>query len=569
MTDLSSVTSPDNSNTHELPSATSKRKRISPVWLVPFIALMIAIALGVRTWQQKGEEIEIIFDTAGGIEVGKTEVRLKDVPVGKVSALRLSKDLLQVYATVTLDRSISHHLSEHTRFWLVTPRISTSGVSNLGTLVSGVYIVMDPGQKGQSQSLYQGLNEPPAVQSDEKGTQYVLRADTLGSVDVGSPVYFRQLRVGEIVNYQLSDTGSHVDARIFIEAPYDRLVSVRSRFWNVSGFDVSVGMDGITAQMASISSLLLGGVAFESPPMVSDHVPANADYTFPLYEDKKSAQDGRYTLSYPYKLRFSHSIKGLKKGAPVEFRGLKVGRVEDVRLAHSEPSNKSIEIIVLLEPQRFDENLETTREELDSTLRRLINEGLRAEIKSANPLLGSKYIELHFVDGDAATESLAAFVDVAAAAIAVSSTEPLNELPTIDRPLDVLERQLASVADALSRFPVDSIGENMKGSLESVNHILSVFKNKNTADALDGTIQNMEQATQEFEGTMKEARVTLVQLTQTLKSVDYTIAPDSQLHAEFLETLQAVSEASDSFDRFVEELYRYPSSLVFGLGKDE
>lgn len=147
-----------------VPYAKAKRKRISPVWLVPIIALAIAVALGVRAWQQKGEEIKIIFDTAGGIEVGKTEIRLKDVPVGKVTKLSLSKDLTQVYATVTIDRGMAHHLSDSTRFWLVTPRISTSGISNLGTLVSGVYIVMDPGEKGNSQHTYVGLSEPPAVQ---------------------------------------------------------------------------------------------------------------------------------------------------------------------------------------------------------------------------------------------------------------------------------------------------------------------------------------------------------------------------------------------------------------------
>ena len=540
-----------------IPLAIERRRRISPIWLVPFFALVIAIALGIRAWDQKGVEIEIIFDAAGGIEVGKTEIRLKDVPVGKVTKLNLSDDLSRVHAIATLDRSMSRHLSEHSRFWLVTPRISASGVSNLGTLVSGVYIVMDPGKKEGHKDSFLGLSEPPGVQSDEKGTQYILRAETLGSLDVGSPVYYRQLRVGEVINYQLSLDGGHVDARIFIEAPYDHLVSLRSRFWNVSGFYVSVGIDGVKAEMASISSLLLGGVAFESPPAVTGQKPVAADYTFALYDNKNAAHEGRYTLNYTYLLKYSYSVKGLSLGAPVEFRGLKVGSVADIRLASIGSPEKSLEVLIKLEPQRFDSQASPTREQMDAILNDLIDKGLRAEIKSGNLMLGSKYIELHFVE------------DAKPAQLMASEKGVASQIPTVDQPLDQLERQLSKVADAFSRVPVDSIGRGVDESLQALSNILNVFNKNNTAEALHGTIANAEKATRHLEGAVTDARDTLAQLTQTLKSVDHSIAPDSQLHAEFLEMLNSVSEASDSFDRFVEELYRYPNSLVFGLGKDE
>lgn len=545
--------------TQAIEDATPARKRLSPVWLVPLTALIIAIALGVRAWQQKGEQVEIIFDVAGGIEVGKTEVRLKDVPVGKVTKLHLSEDLSQVHAIVTLDRSMSRHLSEHTRFWLVTPRISASGVSNLGTLVSGVYIVMDPGKKEGFKNQFVGLSEPPAVQSDEKGTQYILRADTLGSLDIGSPVYFRQLRVGEVINYQLSDNGNHVDARIFIEAPYDRLVSARSRFWNVSGFDVSIGIDGVKAEMASLSSLLLGGVAFESPAIKPNQKPVAANYTFALFADKQAANEGLYTLSYPYSLRFSHSVKGLSIGAPVEYRGLKVGRVSDIQLASINAGSGNLEVVIRLEPQRFDPEATPTKAQLDEILNQLIAKGLKAEIKSANLVLGSKYIDLIY----------SSKADADGALPAEPAEGELAYLPTIDEPLDQIERQIAAIADTVSKLPLASIGKEVDQSVQALNQILSTFAKNKTAEALHGTLANTEKASQQFEGALVDARQTLNQLTQTLKSVDHTIAPDSQLHAEFLEMLDSVSEASDSFDRFVEELYRYPSSLVFGLGKEQ
>ncbi len=536
---------------NDLPTATTIKKRISPVWFVPLIALIIAIVLGVQAWQKKGEQIEIIFEAAGGIQVGKTEIRLKDVPVGKVIKLNLSEDLSRVHAIVTLDRSMSRHLSEHTRFWLVTPRISASGVSNLGTLVSGVYIVMDPGEKEGFKDSFVGLSEPPAVQSDDKGTQFILRAENLGSLDIGSPVYYRQLRVGEVVNYQLSKDGSHVDARIFVYAPYDALVGRRSRFWNVSGFDVSVGIDGVKAEMASISSLLLGGVAFESPVIGESNGLASANYTFALYDDKQAASEGRYTLSYSYLLKFSYSVKGLAVGAPVEFRGIKVGQVDDVRLADIGKAKQSLEVYIRLEPQRFDDSLVPTREELDVTLAKLVTQGLRAEIKTGNLLLGSKIIELYFND-EAVPDSLTMVGGIA-------------QIPTIDEPFDQMER----FTRALSQIPTESIGKGVDDTFKSLSSILKVFNDKKTADALHGTLANAEKATAHLDEAIDDARLTLNQLTQTLKSVDHTIAPDSQLHAEFLQTLKSVGEASDSFDRFVEELYRYPNSLVFGLGKDE
>lgn len=550
----------DSANTKVLPQAAIRRQRISPVWLIPFFALVIAIALGIRAWQQKGEQIEITFDAAGGIEVGKTEVRLKDVPVGKVTRLQLSEDLTKVHATVTLDRSMSRHLSTQSRFWLVTPRISASGISNLGTLVSGVYIVMDPGKKDGYRDRFIGLSEPPAVQSDEKGTQFILRAQTLGSLDVGSPVYFRQLRVGEVVNYQLSDDGTHVDARIFIEAPHDALVGARSRFWNVSGIDVSIGIDGIKAELASLSSLLMGGVAFETPTGGTRQKPAEADHTFALYNNHEDAVQGRFTLSYPYVLKFSHSVKGLQVGAPVEFKGLTVGRVADVQLVSLARASQSLEVTIALEPQRFDANTAPTQEQFNALLNPLIKKGLRAQIKSGNLLLGSRFIELLYLD-DQNTDNAEATQLITQAGVA--------QIPTVDEPLDKLERQLADVASAVSRFPIEGIGKEMNQSLKALGNILRVFDQEKTAQALHGTIANTQKATQHMEGAVADARITLQQLTKTLKSVDYTIAPDSQLHAEFLETLQSVSEASDSFDRFVEELYRYPNSLVFGLGKDE
>jgi len=204
-----------------------------------------------------------------------------------------------------------------------TPRISATEISNLGTLISGVFIIMDPGEPGKFEDTFRGLDQSPILQSDEAGTSYVLQAETLGSLDVGSPVYYRQIKVGEVTGYKLSDNQKHVDINLFVRAPHDQMVQNRSRFWDVSGFGVSVGAEGVKAQMASLTSLLSGGVEFDnSASFGSVDELAEANHRFFLYPDRESVLEERYNVEYYYRLRFTGSVKGLAVGAPVEFKGI-------------------------------------------------------------------------------------------------------------------------------------------------------------------------------------------------------------------------------------------------------
>ena len=536
-------------------SIVKKVHSISPVWGIPIIAFVIASWLGIESWRQSGQQIEIIFSSAAGIEVNETEVRLKDVPVGKVTAVRLSKDLSEVKVKVSLYSEMTEHLSEHTRFWLVTPRISIAGVSNLGTLVSGVYIVMDPGKKGEITKSFRGLNEPPAVKSDEKGTQFILTTKTLGSLDIGSPVYYRQVKVGEVVNYRLASSGNEVEIRIFIQSPHDSLVNTRSRFWNVSGFDFTVGADGLKADMASLVSLLSGGVAFDNSTAYEVAEQAKSNHQFYLHPDKESVTEGQYDLRYYYLLKFSHSVKGLQLGAPVEFRGVKVGEVVDIVLSSIENQQGSLHVYIALEPQRMNEDLEFDRKQSDELVELLVKQGLRGELKLSNMLLGTRYIDLYFPENTEPGE----FILEANYA----------EIPSVDDPLDLLNRQVASVANKIDQIPIDEIGKDLALVISNIQQMTQEWEKRKTASAVHGTFANLESATKEMDETVANASVALKQLTQTLKSIDHTLAPDSQLHYEMIEMLNAVTEASDSFDRFLEELYRYPNSLLMGVEKND
>ena len=525
-------------------------RSLSPVWIIPLVTLAIAVWLGLNSWQQRGTEVEIIFDQASGITVGQTEVRLKDVPVGKVTDMRLSSDLSKVRVRISLDRQISDHLTVNSRFWLVSPRVSTSGVSNLGTLISGVYIVMDPGEPGEFHTTFRGLVEPPAVKSDDKGTQYILLADRLGSLDIGSPVYYRSVRVGEVTGYRLGNEGANVEIRIFIKAPHDKMVYTRTHFWNVSGFGLTIGADGIKAQMASLASLISGGVAFENIVDFETSKRAPSDHSFNLYADKESIVEGRYTLRYYYLLKFSRSVRGLSVGAPVEFRGIKVGEVLEVSLHKVTREADSLHVIVGIEPQRLNSKATPTREEFDNQMESLIKEGLRAQLRNGSLITGARYVALSFPP-DAIPRTMVRF-------------DQFSELPTQESAAENLEQQMAEIATKINKIPIVEIGKELNQSLAHIGELLKTLEEKKTAEKLDTTLTHVGNASKDLDKVVQQMNNTFAQMEQTLRSVESVVAPDSRVQFELQQVLQALTNAANSLDSFLLQLHEKPDALIFG-----
>ncbi|PCK09551.1 MAG: hypothetical protein COA42_03320 [Alteromonadaceae bacterium] len=532
--------------------AVHKNPSISPVWIVPAVALIIAIWLAVQARMEKGEMIEIAFSNASDIIAGQTLVKLKDVEVGFVKRVELSKDLRSVMVKVELDSSASAYLGENTRFWVVTPRISAAGVSNLGTLISGVYIVMDPGEKGRYTTAFKGLDESPAFESDEPGRQYTLKSDILGSLDTGSPVYFRQVRVGEVTGYKLAKDYASVDVNIFIRAPYDELVHTKSRFWNVSGFGFSVGAEGVKAQMASLASILNGGIAFDNAVPFESRSRAEAGHLFHLHPDRESVVDGQFNIEYYYLLKFSGTVRGLNVGAPVEFRGLKVGEVINIELANSENADNTLHVYIAMEPQRFDSEASPTREQMDNRIDAMVREGLRGQMKTASLLTGSRFIDLSYVDIN----------DDSVAQQTLTSGEKFSAIPTIDDPADQITNQLVDILTKVEGIPFEDIGTDLADSMASLSVILGVFEQQNTAVKVDGAVANLEQ-------TLASANDALSQVAQAMKSVDQILAPDSELKYELTKMLKSIREAARSVDALADELSRHPSALIMGVDKDE
>ncbi|WP_188152298.1 intermembrane transport protein PqiB [Teredinibacter waterburyi] len=523
-------------------------KTVSPVWIVPAIALIIALWLAVRAHMEKGVEVEILFDRASDIIANQTLVKLNEVKIGIVKQVKLSGDLSHVKVTAELDRDVANHISENSRFWVVTPRISAAGVSNLGTLISGVYIVMDPGQPGNYQTEFTGLTEQPIFESDEPGAQYILQAEELGSLDIGSPIYFRQIRVGEVTGYRLSDAMDSVEVNVFVRSPYNEMIQTRSRFWNVSGFGVTFGADGMKARMESLASFINGGIAFDNAAGFENVEVARGGHKFYLYPDRQSVLEGRFNIRYYYRLKFSGSVRGLTVGAPVEFQGIKIGEVVDVILDNVENRSGNLHVYISMEPQRLEPDDSPTREEVDARLQTMVDEGLRAQMKTGSLLTGSKFIDLFFAK------------DAEEASLLVA--ENYSEIPTVNDTMDDLGRTATDMLANISKIPFDKIGIELAGTLENLNKLLATLEKQNTAEKIDGAIGNLEK-------TLASANTALEQMAGAMGSIDQALAPDSAMRYEITEMAKSVNEAASSLELFLDELNRNPNALLYGSEKDD
>jgi paraquat-inducible protein B len=372
----------------------SKQSGPSIIWLIPLITLMVGGWLIVKTLSEQGPRATISFKTAEGIEVGKTKVKYKNVDIGIVEQIKFSDDFSNIILTIEFSHGSEKFLRRNTRFWVVKPQLGLQGASGLGTLISGAYIEIEPGP-GTAQLHFIGLEKQPVVLSDEQGKKIVLVTQHLGSVDTGSPVYYQGLLAGEVLGTELGNDRKSTYIHAFIKDPFDQLIFGNTNFWNVSGINVSMGANGFKVRTESIRSMMFGGIAFETPETLEQSTTDIDNLIFTLHQSYESIQEHAFTKKIKFIMFFDSSIRGLNLGAPVEFKGIKVGSVVDVRLEfNSKDTTFRIPVLIEIEPQRIVERGNLDEGSSYLTLSNLVKRGLRARLQTGSLLTSQLFVEL-------------------------------------------------------------------------------------------------------------------------------------------------------------------------------
>ncbi|WP_439641495.1 intermembrane transport protein PqiB [Nevskia sp.] len=513
------------------------RKRLSLIWLVPLVAALIGLALVIRTWLQTGPTITIRFDTAESLQNGTTEVRYKDVVVGKVSSIQLREDDSGVTVEVELTPDAKRIAVKDSRFWVVRPRIGIGGVSGINTLLSGAYIGVDVGRSGEQQRDFVGLEKPPAVTHDQKGKQFTLTTLDAGSITIGAPVYYRRVAVGRVVDATLDEDGKRITVRVFIDAPYDRFVTGGVRFWNAGGIDLAVSSEGLRLNTQSLATVVAGGIAFQPLDERNPGEPAREDSRFELYDGIASALAPPDGPSVRALLVLRQSTRGLTAGTPVDFNGLVIGAIRSIEPQYDVRQQSFYsKVMVELYLERLGPAwlalkgvaADSERPAL-AVLNKLIDQGLTAQLRAGNLLTGQQYVALFFKPG--------------AKARRVTDGDTMPEIPTAAGSLEEIQTQIESIVTKLDKIPFAELGADLRTMVNSANTLLRTFD----------------------QDIAPQARRTLDNAATAIRSLEQNLtSPEAPLQQDTRRMLEQLNRTAASFRVLADYLEKHPESLLRG-----
>ncbi|MFT0531395.1 intermembrane transport protein PqiB [Castellaniella hirudinis] len=526
--------------------------RWSWVWLVPLLALVVALSLLASVWVRNGPVITITFPSAAGIEVGQTKLRYRNVVVGEVKNVRVSEDREHVLVDVQLAREGAKFITQKdAKFWVVSPRVSMAGISGLDTLLSGVYISVDAPvspPEGASVTQFVGLLNPPEVLSGEAGKRYQLHATSLGSLTVGSPVYYRRIEVGRVVNYEMAQDGRAVDMQIFVQSPYDRFVTPDTRFWNDSGVDMSLSAEGVQIRTSGLSAILNGGITFAQADESSafegtiDDKPAPAGARYTLFDSRDRALADPDGDPVSVEFRFFDSVRGLRVGAEIDYHGMWIGRVVDIDLELDRKNQRFFSRVrAQIFPKRFGQAYLDLVETVHGAtgyalLNPLIKHGLRAQLRSASLLTGQQYVALDVFPKEKTD--------------AVIPGNPKDTdayiIPTVPGDFAQMQRQISNIVSKINALPINEIGLEVRDGLDNLNQLLK---------RLD--TQLAPQAGQVLESARR-----------SLDQVGALIGADAPLVGNVQDTLRAFENAARGLQMLADSLQAQPDQLLRGPGPD-
>jgi paraquat-inducible protein B len=525
-----------------------RRRRLPFVWILPALVIVVAGFVVVQQELAQGPTVDLYFQGADGIEANKTKIRYKDVDIGDVTDIHLSKDRKKVIVTARIHRDARDYLVEDTRFWVVRPRFTGGNISGLSTLVSGAYISVDVGSSTIARRSFDGLEVPPIVTSDLPGREFILHAEDLGSLSVGSTLFYRHMTAGQVIAYALDPGGGSVTIKVFVDQPYDAYVTSSTRFWQASGIDMSVSADGVKLRSESLAAILEGGVAFQALPGGPPAPAVPADTAFTLFTDRERAMRQSDTEVRTLIMYFQGSLRGLSIGAPVELRGIAIGEVKGLSVEYErEGGTLRFPVEVDIYPQRIrgrgrhgDRPLgigseREGRELMDS----LVAHGVRAELKTGSLLTGQKYVAMDF------------HAQVAPDQIGWDANPPV--FPTTSGGLDEIQDSVLSIARKLDKIPFDRLAARLAATMVT----------------LDETLKDADRLVRQLDGTVApEINATLQEARGAMKNAKAVLGEDAPLQSDLRTTLLEVARAAKSLSALVDYLERHPESLLRGKPGD-
>lgn len=551
----------------------TKRSGPSVVWIIPVVTLLVGTWLVFKTLSEQGPQVTISFKTAEGIEVGKTKVKYKNVDIGTVEHIKFSDDFSNVILTAEFSTGSEKFLKRSTRFWVVKPQLGLQGASGLSTLISGAYIEIEPGP-GADQRHFVGLEKQPVVKADEQGVEVTLVTQDLGSIDRGSPIYYQGLLAGEVLGHELGNDRKSVYIHAFIKDPFDQLVRGNTNFWNVSGINVSMSADGFKVQTESIRSMMFGGIAFDTPETLEQITTDIDNLVFTLHKSFESIQEDSYTRKLKFMMYFDSSVRGLSIGAPVEFKGIKVGSVLDVRLEFdNEDTTFRIPVLIEIELQRIIERGNKEGPSTYETLDMLVERGLRARLQTGSLLTSQLYVELDMhpgtpihVSGEEtmfpelptlATANFGAITASAESLLAKFNAIDIQEVTNVlletikgaGSTLKIADETIGNVNELITLPGIKQAVEDMKISLSNFKNILQKVDESNVQEAINA------------------GHLALENLTITLSKTNDILEPNSPAQYNLIKLTGELEETARSIRSLVETLERNPQALIFGKEK--
>ena len=535
------MTDPMDEDPEAADAVLSKRFDLPLVWFLPLVALLVSAWLIYKSASEKGEVITVDFPTAEGLDADKTKIRYLNVDIGKVTAISINNDLKTIRVTAQMNSTASEYLKEGTSFWVVKPQVGLSGISGLGTLLSGAYIELRPGT-GKKKLEFTGLTTPPVLKSQMEGKQFVLESNDLGSMRPGTLINFHGIPAGEVLGHKLSNEANGILLNIFINAPYDQFVRKNTRFWIDSGVDLSASADGFKVRTGPLVSLLSGGIAFRTSPKDKPEDAKPEHSTFLLYETYDESTQMAYSNTLKYVMHFNGSVRGLTEGAPVQLRGIPIGRVIDINLELDKKTAEiRVPVIVEIEPERIGSTNDDNKLSDEDVMKELIKKGLRAQLQMGSLVTGQLLIDLDF---HPESKKLAV----------INQHGAYPEFPTTSSTFEEFTHSAQIIMDKLAKLPLDKLTEEMNKTLVSL---------QDTSKAATGMLQTAN-------GAMVSAKDTFSTASGTMKSAQSVLSnlePGSSGYYEFHKMLQEFTQAARSVKQLTDYLEQHPESLI--RGKDE